>query len=79
MSAERDFEAWCEEKAKWEAEVGRARQMEKESFDRFEVSPSPERCGLLIIRFTQASLLYLCFTYRMQSSNASRLPRRWEL
>lgn len=37
MSAERDFEAWSEEKAKWKAEVKRARQMEKESFDRFEV------------------------------------------
>ena len=37
LSEERDFEAWCEEKAKWEAEVDKARQMEKESFERFEV------------------------------------------
>ena len=37
---QRDLEAWCEDKAKWEEEIHRAREMEKEAYDRYEVSSS---------------------------------------
>ena len=40
MFMQKDYEAWCEEKARWAVEVERARQMEKESFDRCEVGRS---------------------------------------
>lgn len=33
----KDQEAWALERARMEAEVGRAREMEKEAYDRYEV------------------------------------------
>jgi hypothetical protein len=33
----KDIEAWYEEKARWELEIGRARDMEKEAYERYEV------------------------------------------
>ena len=40
LSLQRDLEEWCEEKARYEGEVHRAREMEREAYERFEVSQS---------------------------------------
>jgi len=40
LSMEHDLETWYQERAKWEEEIERSREMEKEAYERYEVHGS---------------------------------------